>query len=718
MPELYRVKGQQDQSLDQWARTTFNDYDPESLARLYGPLMDALFPMKDDKQRETERLCEGRVPGFGYAVLASLMSRSDGIFSAALTTNFDDLIADSMYVFGARRPLVIQHGALAGFVRPGRVRRPLVVKVHGDHRLNPMHTKDETAELEKGIRSGIQGLLRDRGVIFVGYAGNDFGVIEALKELPAEAMPLGVWWVSRKEPVSAIRKWLETRDAIWVEASGFDELMLLFHKEFEIEHPTARKFERMIESYQLTYEHLDMRVDDLPATAPDSDALKRASQRVRETAPDWWKVELDAAQFRESDPDRADRVYREGVERLEDPRLLGNYANFLTDIRKDQDRAQELYERAIAVDPEHANNLGNYAVFLKNIRKDQDRAEELYERAIAADPERASSLGNYASFLTGVRKDQDRAEELYERAIAADPEHASSLGNYASFLTGVRKDQDRAEELYERAIAADPEHASNLGNYAVFLKNIRKDQDRAEELYERAIAADPEHANNLGNYAIFLTGVRKDQDRAEELYERAIAADPEHASNLGNYANFLTGVRKYQDRAEELYERAIAAADEDANALSNYAVFLTDIRKDQDRAEELYERAIAAADEDANVLANYARLLLEKGQDEKAWPLIDRSFGRAQLDPLLAELWFYSLALGSDSRRAKALPELYRLVASGARSPGWNFDGILARARTSGHPEIKWLETLSDVIADRKSATELDDWPKWNASEG
>ncbi|HEX5713477.1 MAG TPA: SIR2 family protein, partial [Solirubrobacterales bacterium] len=339
LPELYRVKAPQDLALEEWAAATFEGYDSEQPAALYGPLMGELFRLPDDKQRETERLCEGRVPGFGYAVLASLMSRSDGIFSAALTTNFDDLIADSMYVFGERRPLVIQHGALAGFVRPGRVRRPLVVKVHGDHRLNPMHTREETSKLEEGIQRSVQGLLHDRGVIFIGYAGNDNGVIDALKSLPVEAVPLGVWWVSRQEPKSAIREWLETRDATWVEASGFDELMLLFHKEFEIEHPTVRKFEEMIKSYQDTYKSLETRVGELPDSAPDSGALKEASRRARETADDWWKVELEAAQVKESDPDLADRIYREGVERLRDHRLLGNYALFLTDPRKDYDAA-------------------------------------------------------------------------------------------------------------------------------------------------------------------------------------------------------------------------------------------------------------------------------------------------------------------------------------------------------------------------------------------
>ena len=45
-----------------------------------------------------------------------------------------------------------------------------------------------------------------------------------------------------------------------------------------------------------------------------------------------------------------------------------------------------MFERAITIDPNHTNNLGNYANFLKNVRREYDRAQEMYERAIDADP--------------------------------------------------------------------------------------------------------------------------------------------------------------------------------------------------------------------------------------------------------------------------------------------------------------------------------------------
>ena len=45
-----------------------------------------------------------------------------------------------------------------------------------------------------------------------------------------------------------------------------------------------------------------------------------------------------------------------------------------------------MYERAINTHPTNAHNLRDYARFLEKIRRDYDRAETMYERAIKADP--------------------------------------------------------------------------------------------------------------------------------------------------------------------------------------------------------------------------------------------------------------------------------------------------------------------------------------------
>ncbi|HEX2187245.1 MAG TPA: hypothetical protein VHG51_00030, partial [Longimicrobiaceae bacterium] len=56
---------------DGWVREEFPGYDAGMPASCYGPVMERLFFLPEERQREIERLCDGKFPGFGYATLAN-----------------------------------------------------------------------------------------------------------------------------------------------------------------------------------------------------------------------------------------------------------------------------------------------------------------------------------------------------------------------------------------------------------------------------------------------------------------------------------------------------------------------------------------------------------------------------------------------------------------------------------------------------------------------
>ncbi|MBF8266338.1 MAG: TPR domain protein, partial [Dehalococcoidia bacterium] len=153
LPRLCAVCDPDCKDMDTWASARFKDYDPKNPAAVYGAVMEELFLSPDERQREIEDLCDGKFPGFGYAVLASLVAMQGGHLNVVLTTNFDDLMADALYLFSAARPLVIHHESLASYIRPTRT-RPLIVKLHGDNRLSPQNTADETNTLQNARRLG------------------------------------------------------------------------------------------------------------------------------------------------------------------------------------------------------------------------------------------------------------------------------------------------------------------------------------------------------------------------------------------------------------------------------------------------------------------------------------------------------------------------------------------------------------------------------------
>jgi Tfp pilus assembly protein PilF len=526
LPRLRDRRARHRSDMEKWAAEQFPRYSAGKAAAYYGAVMEELFPFAEERQRELEDLCKGCFPGFGYAVVASLMAIEDGCFNVALTTNFDDLIADALYLFTKSRPLVIPHESLAAYIRPTRT-RPLVVKLHGDHRLSPQNTTGETAKLKRGIERQVRALLHDRGLIFMGYGGNDRGILRMLKALPREeALPLGVYWVSAGQPPRRFARWLESRGAFWVQIEDFDELMVLIKDVCDLPHPDRRRFEKVFDRYAETYQKISGRIESIPDTRPEAPTLKKAAKRVEESFPDWWAVELAASRVGKTNPKEAERVYEEGLERFPNSaNLVGNYAVFLEDVRKDHDKAEEMYRRALEADPNHANNLGNYAFFLENVRKDYDKAEETYRRALEADPNHANHLGNYAVFLENVRKDYYEAEEMYRRALQADPNHANNLNNYAAFLEDVPNDYDKAEEMYRRALKTEPNGGSILGNYAGFLL-ARGRQDEGLPLLERVLG---------------MADLTERADLAPECWFYAFAHRPaeERPDALANLKRFL-----------------------------------------------------------------------------------------------------------------------------------------------------------------------------------
>ncbi|MFI5338573.1 MAG: SIR2 family protein [Candidatus Methylomirabilales bacterium] len=249
LPHLRDIRAPHRKDVDAWAKDEFPHYDPMNPSALYGTLIAQLFPLSAERQREIERQCDGKFPGFGYAVLAKQVALERGIFNVVLTTNFDDLVADALYLFTDTRPLVIQHESLAGYIRSTRT-RPIVVKLHGDHRLSPQSTALETAALKREVVEQVGTLLQDRGLVFIGYGGNDHGICKMLAALGPDALPWGVFWLGRKEPEGIIRDWLEVRNAFWVKIDDFDEFMFLVKSAFNFPDPDPSRIENVFRAFR------------------------------------------------------------------------------------------------------------------------------------------------------------------------------------------------------------------------------------------------------------------------------------------------------------------------------------------------------------------------------------------------------------------------------------------------------------------------------------
>ena len=201
-----------------------------------------------------------------------------------LTSNFDDLVADALYLYTKKKPLVIAHDSLADFAR--ETNRPLVIKLHGDALLDPKSLADETANIDSNVTEALAKVMHGRGLVFLGYGGNDKGILKALKSLPESALDWGIYWVSDVLPDNNFGHWLQDNNASWVKHLKFDELMLLIRNEFDFDHPDEKRFKVLMDTYSETFDKLSGAVDQRPAGA-DKEFFESAIKKATSDFKNW-----------------------------------------------------------------------------------------------------------------------------------------------------------------------------------------------------------------------------------------------------------------------------------------------------------------------------------------------------------------------------------------------------------------------------------------------
>ena len=757
IPRLRDVCAPNEDNAQEWVTSEFGIDSEQLPPGAYARILTELLPYPALRQAEFELRCGNGRPRFGYATLAQLMADSEGRFNVVLTTNFDDLIADSLYLFAGVHPLVIHHGALSPFIRATRT-RPLVIKLHGHHQYSPLNTLEETQSIEPGLAAGVRSLLHDRGLIFIGYSGNDTGIRDILQDLPPEALPYGVFWVNGREPDGPIRPWLIERGAHWVKHHDFDELMVHIRDAFGLTMPDLKRVSELFDNVQRDYLLLSEKIHAAKSTSPAEIALRNAAERVDRTVRDWAVYELRTQRFRDSDPERAKAAYREGLSVIPDSvPLHGNFANYLKDLGE-LDEAEQHYLRALEIDPEYAIVLHDYGIFLWRFRGNTEKARGYISHAMKVDSgDDGVRLSNYANFLWEVEKDIAGADRLFRRSIGVPSTGHEAFSQYAFFALIELGDYHLADDLAREAIRRKPNDISSL-TYRAHLATHAGDIEAAKEMLERAYAVDDENIPLLGAFASFLWRQQANLARAQAMFEAAKELTPRNhwetrrrAMIIIDYAKFLAQERGAEeegwrlveeaskvypgdllfivekasflghqmgraDAALELIEGAISSYGEDASLLGVKAGLLSQHNIDREHAAHLYRRAIDLEPGGASFLANLAGLLFAEGNAGEALPLCLAAVRRAgRLEPGLAvECFFYLFAHGPQSGREHELGTLKWMMTEGVRSKGWDLSPNVDRAVADGHPNAEWLPRLASVITAGEDVSMLSGWPEWD----
>ena len=394
-------------------------------------------------------------PSIGYLFLAQILTNTKHKF--VLTTNFDTMTEDALFSLQNTKPLIIGHTSLANYISVNNSIRPVIVKLHHDYLLSPKHTTKDTDALTPELKKNLDPVLAGVHLIVIGYGGYDTDIMNYLRETTSRKP---IYWCCRDErKLSAEIKSLLTDQDFIVEIEGFDLFMLMLNAKLEhspLIDPDDVEESVLVKNAIQQAKKYQEQLKKLGKQDIEDDELEALKVQL----PTWWDYELQVK--KETDPSKQNKIYQEGLKaHPKSFELFGNYALFLTNIRKNHDQAEAYYKKSLELEPDDENANNNYASFLMNIRKDYDQAKKHYKKSLESKPNNATFNGNYANLLKGIRKNYDQAEKHYKKALKTEPDHANNNGNYAQFLF-IKGEESQAQVYLDKAFNFADNHQDLL----------------------------------------------------------------------------------------------------------------------------------------------------------------------------------------------------------------------------------------------------------------
>ena len=564
------------------------------------------YPNRRNGYRYLERAMENREPSFGYHTLALMLTETSQN-NLVITTNFDNLVEDALFLYTEKKPLVVSHESLACYIESD-IQRPIVAKVHRGLMYAPFNSPETTSDLKKEWRETLAYAFNTYTPIVIGYGGGDHSLM-AFLEAPDTLLPHGIYWCYLGKyglPGKNVQKMVAEKEGYLVNIDGFDRLMYemgkaLYGDKIHPEKVEPKMRERMMEriaGYFSAWKQLEENPDTKQSVAALNQEI--SEKRENEKNPTAWDCFYRANKASDNQEyEKAIELYDEAI-KLNDKFTWAYFNRGLAhkDLGNHQE-ALEDYNKAIALDSEDVDAYINRGLVYEAL-KEYEKALADYDKAIALNTEDADVYNNRGIVYEAL-KEYEKALADYDKAIALNTEDADAYINRGNVYRTL-KEYEKALADYDKAIALDLEYAmaySNRGNVYTTLKEYEK----ALIDYEKAIELDPKYANAYNNRGCTYDAMGE-YEKALADYDKALELDSNHADAYDSRGDTYIHLGRYQ----EAVEACTKAIELDPKLKEAYLT-----RAKAYRAMGEYEKALADYDKALELDSNHANAYDSRG---------------------------------------------------------------------------------------------------------
>ena len=437
----------------------------------------------------------GKSPSCGYYYLADLLCNTKN--RLVITTNFDSLMEDALFVSQSTHPLVAGHESLAPLIGNDS-RRPVVAKIHRDLLYKPMNRREETQALERSWIQPLSKALSKYIPVVIGYGGGDQSLMSLLQELQLD----GIFWCTRGErekPSEKIQKIIEQHNGYWVPILGFDELLLQIYEKFNQEHMEHENIcqkirsmsEKNCDAFQKSFDKVTQDYDvsrkQVSSAAQSGDisgivtAIARAekSDSADNTDADLEnellaiRIALGATQNR-----GAVALCTDALKRYPNESRIYNLRSTARHHQRDSQAALEDANVAIQLNPNNAQYYNSRGVTLHEMRWLEEALKDK-NKAVQLAPNNARYYNSRSTTLHEMKR-FGRALEDANQAIQLDPDNAQYYDSRSATLRELKRLEEALEDE-TKAVQLEPQNALFYRHRALILHALGREEEAQKD---------------------------------------------------------------------------------------------------------------------------------------------------------------------------------------------------------------------------------------------